>query len=59
MKYLLPIIGLLLGIYLLYALGQTIGCYVTVRFSHEAFDTERSEIWTECKERHLLFPLYL
>lgn len=53
------IIGLLLSIYLLYALGQTLDCYLSLRYSPFLLGSDHGIIWTECVHRHLLFPFYL
>ncbi len=38
--------------------GYTYVCYVNLRYDSHEIRSPRSEIWAECKERHLWHPLY-
>jgi hypothetical protein len=56
MKYLLGITGLLIGIYVVIALSDFLLCYVDLRFSYAGIHMDHSEMWQECKTRHLTYP---
>lgn len=57
MRSLFAIAGLLVVAYIVTAFSLTVVCYVDEKRGVNRF-RPNGEIWKECQEDHLLFPLY-
>lgn len=50
------ILGLLLGIYTVYALGEYALCYNTLRHDSSPITASRDTLTEHCRDVHLFFP---